>query len=44
MLESYLVSRYPEDEKDKALRVDRTARWVFPLAYATMIAAVFVTA
>lgn len=44
VLESYLVSRYPEEEKDKAYRVDRAARWVFPLAYASMIALVSFTA
>jgi hypothetical protein len=44
VLESYLVSRYPEEERDKAFRVDRTARWLFPLAYASMIAFVSVTA
>lgn len=44
VLESYLVSRFSEEERDKAFRVDRAARWVFPLAYASMIALISLTA
>ena len=44
VLESYLVSRFPEEERDKAFRIDRAARWVFPLAYASMIALISITA
>ena len=39
LLESYIVSRYDEEEKDEALRIDRAARWVFPLSYVALIAA-----
>lgn len=42
VLESLLVSRHPEGS-EAALRIDRTARWVFPIAYAVMIALVFLT-
>ena len=41
VLESYVVSRYGEDERDQAHRVDRAARWVFPLTYASLIGLVF---
>ncbi len=44
VLESYIVSRFPEEERDKAFRIDRAARWVFPLAYASMIGLFSVTA
>jgi hypothetical protein len=37
VLESYIVSRYGEDERDQAHRIDETARWLFPLTYATLI-------
>jgi hypothetical protein len=40
VLESLLVSRQPEGS-EAALRIDRTARWVFPLAYALMVALIF---
>lgn len=43
VIESYIVSRFPEDERDKALRVDRTARWLFPLSYAALIFLAFAT-
>ena len=41
VLESYFVSRYGEDERDKAHRVDETARWLFPLTYASLIGLAF---
>jgi hypothetical protein len=41
VLESYIVSRYGEDERDRAHRVDRTARWTFPLTYASLIGLAF---
>ena len=41
VLESYIVSRYGEDERDEAHRVDRTARWAFPLTYASLIGLAF---
>ena len=44
VLESYIVSRFDEDQRDAALAVDRTARWLFPLAYAAMIGAISITA
>ena len=37
VLESYLVSRYVEGDHDQAVRIDHTARWLFPLAYAALI-------
>ena len=43
VLESYLVSRYGEDERDQAHRIDRAARWAFPLTYASLIAIAFFT-
>ena len=42
VLESLLVSRHPEGSA-AALRIDRAARWTFPLAYGLMIALVFWT-
>ena len=42
VLESLLVSRHPRGSA-AALRIDRAARWVFPVAYVAMIFAVFQT-
>jgi hypothetical protein len=44
VLESYVVSRFPEDQHDKAKTVDRAARWMFPLAYCSMISMISLTA
>jgi hypothetical protein len=43
VLESYVVSRYAGDDRERALKIDRAARWVFPLAYAVLILLVFFT-
>ena len=39
-----LAALPPGKERDKAFRIDRAARWVFPLAYASMIAIISITA
>jgi DNA ligase (NAD+) len=44
VLESYIVSRYQADNPERAHSIDRAARWVFPLSYATLIAIVVLTA
>ncbi len=38
VLQSYFVSRYDEEARDQALRVDRAARWIFPVGYFALIA------
>lgn len=43
VLESYLVSRSRTEDPEKALRIDRAARWIFPLSYAALILAVFIS-
>jgi len=40
VLESYVVSRYAEQDHDKAMRIDRIARWAFPASFLLLIAAV----
>ena len=42
VLESLLVSRHSRGS-EVALRIDRTSRWLFPLAYVLMIVFVFLT-
>jgi hypothetical protein len=44
VLESYIASRFPEDQHHKAMSVDRAARWMFPLAYFSMISMISLTA
>jgi hypothetical protein len=44
VLESYIVSRYGEEERDSAHRIDHAARWIFPLGYAALIAMVVLRA
>ena len=41
VLESYVVSRFPAEDRAGAARVDRTSRWLFPLAYVVLFALVF---
>jgi hypothetical protein len=43
VLESYVVSRYATDNRERARKVDRAARWAFPLSYALLILFVFFT-
>jgi hypothetical protein len=43
VLESYVVSRYAEHNQDRAMRIDRIARWAFPSGFLLMIAAVVLT-
>ena len=44
VLESYIVSRYDEEERSQALRIDRAARWIFPLGYIALIALILLPA
>lgn len=44
VVESYIVSRYQADDPDRARRIDRMARWIFPLGYAGLIGFVFLGA
>lgn len=44
VLESYIVSRYQADNPERAHSIDRAARWIFPLSYATLITIVVLTA
>ena len=37
VLESYIVSRFDEEQRNQALRIDRAARWIFPLGYVGLI-------
>ncbi len=43
VMESYIASRVRADDPDKALRIDRAARWIFPLSYAALILVVFIS-
>lgn len=43
VVESHLASRVHAEDPAWAERVDRAARWIFPLSYATLLAGVFVT-
>jgi hypothetical protein len=43
VLESFLVSRYHNDEPDRALRIDRTSRWLFPLSYVILLTLIIQT-
>jgi hypothetical protein len=40
VLESLLVDRANREEPEKAIRIDRTSRWLFPAVYAVMLAAI----
>lgn len=42
VLESYLASSARAKDPEKALRIDRAARWMFPLGYAALILVVFI--
>ena len=43
VVESYFVSRYAEEEPDRALRIDHAARWIFPLGYIALIALILLS-
>jgi hypothetical protein len=40
VIENLLVAHYQESDPARALRVDRTARWLFPALYAAVVALV----
>jgi hypothetical protein len=40
VLESLLVDRANREDPAKAIRIDRTSRWLFPAVYAAMLAAI----
>ena len=40
VLESLFVDRANREDPSKAIRIDRTSRWLFPTIYALMLAAV----
>jgi hypothetical protein len=40
VLQSILVAHYEERDPARARRIDRISRWVFPLLYAALLAAV----
>jgi hypothetical protein len=40
VLESLLVDRANREDPAKAIQIDRTSRWLFPVAYAAMLAAI----
>jgi hypothetical protein len=40
VLESLLVDRANRQEPEKAVQIDRTSRWLFPVVYAAMLAAI----
>ena len=42
VVESLWVSRYQENDPERARRIDRVSRWAFPLFYAAVLAFVFV--
>jgi hypothetical protein len=44
VLESLLVDRANREDPEKALRIDRTSRWLFPTVYALMLAAIALSA
>ena len=41
VLESLWVSRYQDEDPERARRIDRGARWAFPLFYASLLVFVF---
>jgi hypothetical protein len=44
VLESLLVDRANREDPAKAIRIDRTARWLFPTVYAAMLTTIVLSA